>query len=123
MVVGLFALRMREPTCKNLGGAPGDKRAVAAHKGFRAHAPEHEGPKSSRVIVISIAESFLRYRARLRLWRSKLLNDCLDISMARQTKQRGALRLATGGRLQGQTVWKGSPKLRTGKADVEIGDR
>jgi len=33
MVVGLFAFRMRAPTCTNLGGAPGDERTVAAHQG------------------------------------------------------------------------------------------
>ncbi len=52
MAVGVFACRVTEPTCKNLGGAPGDKRAVAAHKGFRAHALDHEGPKSSQHYVL-----------------------------------------------------------------------
>jgi len=36
MAVGVFAFRVTEPTCKNLGGAPGNKRVVTAHKGFRA---------------------------------------------------------------------------------------
>jgi len=36
MAVGGFVFRVTEPTCKNVGGAPGDKRAVAGHKGIRA---------------------------------------------------------------------------------------
>ncbi len=36
MAVGVFAFRVTEPTCKNLGGASGNKRVVTAHKGFRA---------------------------------------------------------------------------------------
>jgi len=49
MAVGVFAFRVREPTCKNLKGAPGDKRIVAAHQGIKPHPPDHEGPKSSLV--------------------------------------------------------------------------
>jgi hypothetical protein len=34
------------PIGKNLGGAPGDKRAVAAHRTLLARPPEPERPKS-----------------------------------------------------------------------------
>jgi hypothetical protein len=36
VAIGVFAFRVREPTGKNLGGAHGDKRAVAAYEGIGA---------------------------------------------------------------------------------------
>ncbi len=46
MAVAVFASRVREPTCKNLDGAPGDKRTMAAHEGTCA---PPTGPRRAKV--------------------------------------------------------------------------
>ena len=62
MAVGVFAFRVREPTCKNLGGAPGDKRTVAAHEGKCA---PPTGPR--RVAIGRALQPFPRSKPGVRL--------------------------------------------------------
>jgi len=49
---------VHESTCKNLGGAPGNKRAVAAHRTILALPPERERPKSRQEYVLHLKDSY-----------------------------------------------------------------